>query len=154
MIFHWRHVWTVLAMAAIYAAMVPGSRAQQIPGGRATDFTSSAYYGPPNVRQVKMRLSGAEALPLPDGRLEVKQLKIETFSVSGKPEAVVSAPQCIYAPLEGMAGSSGRLELRSADGQVRVEGDGFLWQQADNSLTISNNVHTVIQAGSWAMTLP
>jgi hypothetical protein len=44
--------------------------------------------------------------------------------------------------------------LQSADGQIRTDGDGFLWQQADNSLTISNNVHTVIKTGSLKMTLP
>ena len=119
-------------------------RAQQLPTGHGTDFTSSTYYEPPHEQQVRLRLSGAEASPLPGGLLEVKTLRVETFTETGKAEAVVSAPHCIYAPLDGVANSPGRLELRTGDGKFRVEGEGFLWRQADSLLIISNRVHTVI----------
>ncbi len=46
-----------------------------------------------------MKLSGAEASPLPGGLLDVKQLEIETFTADGKQEMMVQAPQCTYAPL-------------------------------------------------------
>jgi len=39
----------------------------------------------------------------------------------------------------------GRLKLRTGDGNYRVTGEGFLWRQNDSSLTISNNVRTVIE---------
>ena len=89
-------------------------------------------------------MSGAEASPLPGGLLDVKKLKVETFNTAGRTELVVRAPQCTYAPLDGVASSAGHLELRSGDGKFRVEGDGFLWRQNESSLTISNHVHTVI----------
>ena len=120
-------------------------RAQQTPLGHATDFTSESYFEPPNDRQVKMRLSGAEASPLPGGLLDVKQLRVETFDPAGKPEMIVRAPQCTYAPLDGVANSAGRLELRTGDGKFRVEGEGFLWRQGASSLTISNRVRTTIE---------
>jgi hypothetical protein len=130
--------------AFVFLVAVTGVMAQQLPLGHATDFTSSTYYEPPHETQLKMKLSGAEASPLPGGLLDVKRLRIETFGLDGKPESVVSAPQCIYAPLDGAANSSGKLEMQTSDGKLRVEGEGFLWRQTNSLLTISNHVHTVI----------
>lgn len=126
---------------------VLNDRAQQVPVGHATDFTSSTYFEPPHEQQVKLKLSGAEALPLPGGLQDIRQLKIETFEVTGKTEMIVRAPQCNFALLDGVANSAGHMELQSGDGKFRVEGDGFLWRQNDQLLIISNNVHTVIKSG-------
>jgi hypothetical protein len=69
---------------------------------------------------------------------------VETFGLDGKTELVVRAPQCTYAPMDGVANSAGHLELESGDGKFHVEGEGFLWRQNTAALTISNRVHTVI----------
>jgi hypothetical protein len=135
--------WVTAAMFFFIAAV--SDHAQQAPIGHATDFTSEAYFEPPNDQQVKMRLSGAEASPLPGGLLDVKKLKVETFNTNGLTLAVVQAPQCTYAPLDGRASSAGRLEIRSGDGKFRVEGEGFLLRQTNWSLTISNRVRTLIE---------
>jgi len=134
--------------------IAPVVHAQQVPVGHATDFVSSTYFEPPNAQQIKLKLSGAEALPLPNGAQDVRQLKIETFAVDGKTEMIVSAPQCNYALLDGVANSAGHMELQSGDGKFRVEGDGFLWRQKDQLLIISNNVHTVIQSGVLQISTP
>jgi hypothetical protein len=134
----------VASLAMLLLAGISAVPAQQIPAGHATEFTSSTYYEPPHEQQIRLRLSGAEASPLPGGLLEVKSLRVETFTEAGKAEAVVSAPHCLYAPLDGVASSPGRLELRTGDGKFRVEGEGFLWRQADSLLIISNRVRTVI----------
>src|SRR5207244_10905831 len=42
------------------------------------------------------------------------------------------------------ASSSGRLRVQAADGKFSIEGEGFLWQQTNSSLFISNRVHTTI----------
>jgi len=130
--------------AAIFLFASVNDRAQQLPVGHATDFTSNQYFEPPNGQQVKMRLSGAEALPLPGGSLDVRQLRVETFSLDGKAEVIVRAPQCNYSPFDGVANSAGHMELQSGDGRLHVEGDGFLWRQTSSSLTISNHVRTLI----------
>jgi len=135
----------LVAGAVIFLA-AGSDRAQTPPAGHATDFTSESYFEPPHEQQVKMRLSGAEASPLPGGLLEVKQLRVETFNTSGKSEAVVRAPLCTYAPLDGVASSAGHLELQTGDGKLHVEGDGFLWRQNESVLTISNHVVTTIAA--------
>jgi hypothetical protein len=128
----------------LFFAVVGSDRAQPLPVKHATDFTSSQYFEPPHGQQVKLKLSGAEALPLPGGLLDVRQLRVETFSTDGKTEVVVRAPQCNYSPFDGVANSSGHMELQSGDGKFYVEGDGFLWRQASSSLTISNRVRTRI----------
>lgn len=130
--------------ATALAWLALSGRAQLAAGGHATDFTSSTYYDPPHETQIKLRLSGAEASPLPGGLLDIRQLRIETFSVDGRPELTINAPQCTYAPLTGTASSAGKLEMRTGDGKLHVAGEGFLWRQDASLLTISNNVHTLI----------
>jgi hypothetical protein len=56
--------------------------------------------------------------------------------------------------LDGIASSPGHLELQSGDGNMDTTGDGFLWRQSDYSLTISNNVHTVIKTGFFKLIAP
>ncbi len=131
--------------AAFFAGAGLGGHAQQTPVGHAKDFTSESYFDSPHEQQVKMKLSGAEALPLPGGWQDVRQLRVETFNVDGKPEMVVRAPQCYYLLFgDSVAKSSGHIEFQSGDGKIRVEGEGFLWRQNDSFLTISNRVRTLI----------
>ena len=135
-------------VAGLIGLMATGktwAQSESLPVGYATNFSSVAYFPPPNELQVQARLSGTEASPLPGALFDLKKMKVEKFSTAGKLEAVVEAPQCVYAPLDHVANSPGHLELRSGDGKFRVEGDGFLWEEGEQSLTISNNVHTVIQ---------
>jgi hypothetical protein len=122
------------------------------PVGHATNFTSVAYFEPPNEQAVKFRLTGAEAIPLPGAQLDLRKMKVEKFATDGKLEATVLAPQCFYS-LDGVVNSSGPVEFNSGDGKLRVEGEGFVWQQTNMSLVISNRVRTVIKAGISKMSL-
>jgi hypothetical protein len=134
--------WLIAGVLLFFAAME--NPAQQTPGG----FTSVEYYSTaPNPAQMKSRMSGSEAQPLPGGLLVIKQLKLETFYTNGSPQAIIEAPECIYNTVLNTANSAGHLHLQSGDGKIRTEGDGFLWRQDDSFLTISNHVHTVIETG-------
>jgi hypothetical protein len=147
-------VW-LAAGAALLLAVAPGLRAQQSGSatdftgsatdftGSATDFTHTEYY--PNQQQIKSILSGAEALLRPGGRFIIKQFKLQTFDSDGKTNKVVTAPECLYDEKNGTANSSGPVQLQNGDGKYRVAGEGFLWRQTNSFLTISNNVHTVIE---------
>jgi hypothetical protein len=135
----------IAGLAWLLAVGDVGAQSEPLPLGYATNFSSVAYFEPPHELQVKARLSGAEASPLPGALFDLKEMKVEKFSVDGRLEAVVEAPQCVYAPLDHVATSPGHLELRSGDGKFRVEGDGFLWEEGEQSLMISNHVHTVIK---------
>lgn len=120
--------------------------AQENLGGQAMNFTSVQYYPAPNQMQMKSRLSGADAQPLPGGLLVITQLKLELFATNGQPQAIVRAPECVYDTSKGVANSPGKLFLQNGDGKVRVEGKGFLWRQTDSFLTISNDVRTTIES--------
>jgi hypothetical protein len=137
----------LLAGAILLLAFVSGVRAQPGIASHARGFTSVEYYPAPLQQQMRSRLSGAEGQPLPGGLLVIKQLKLETFNTNGSPQAVVEAPECVYDTFNYTASSAGHLRLQSGDGKIRAEGDGFLWRQDDSLLTISNNVHTVIETG-------
>jgi hypothetical protein len=126
--------------------------AQQVFSGNANDFTTVEYYPMPNQFQMKLRLSGAEAAPLPGGLLVIKQFKLELFNTNGDTQAIVSAPECTYDTVHNQANSPGQLFLQNGDGKIRVQGTGFLWRQADSFLKISNNVQSVIQGGVVAPT--
>ena len=126
-----------------------GTRGWTQPNGvkHASDFTSVEYFASPRQQQIKSRLSGAEAQPQAGGLLIIKELKLETFDVDGNAEFIVEAPECVYDTQKDAASSSGHLKLRTGDGKFHVEGEGFLWRQNDSFLTISNEVHTVIETG-------
>jgi hypothetical protein len=122
--------------------------AQQPTKGHANDFSSVEYFEPPHQTLMRMRLSGAEAQPLAGGLLVIQRLKLETFDSNGVPEIIVTAPHCVYDTVHGVANSPGHLRLETADGSSHVEGDGFLWLQAGQTLYISNNVYSVFDTTS------
>jgi lipopolysaccharide export system protein LptA len=125
-------------------------RAQQPITGHANDFSSIEYYPAPNQTLMKTRMAGAEAQPLAGGLLVIRQLKLETFGTNGSPEAIVEAPECIYDTQNSVANSAGKLSVQNGDGKIHIDGDGFLWRQNDNFLTISNNVRTLIVGLAFA----
>ena len=145
---HLSRVTRLLIAGAVLFFAATAVRAQSNVVSHVNDFTSVEYYPAPHQQQMKSRLSGAEAQPLPGGLLAIKQLKLEMFRPDGKPEIIVSAPECVYNQLDGTASSPGRLEVQTGDDKIRVEGEGFLWRQNDSFLTISNQVRTVIKMGS------
>jgi len=57
------------------------------------------------------------------------------------------AESCIFDRNEHKASSPGQLQIDSGDGNLHIEGEGFLWLAGDTNavLTISNKVHTVIK---------
>jgi hypothetical protein len=140
--------------AGLLFAVAFGVCAQQTGVQHANNFTTTEYYEPPHQQQIKSIMSGAEALPQPGGLLIIKQLKLETFNLDGKLELTVIAPECIYDTLNGVANSAGHLQVRTGDGKILTAGDGFLWRQSDQKLTISNNVCTVIENGANINTKP
>jgi len=137
-----RRILSVFMAAGLLAGAV---RAQQNLAGRANNFSSVEYFEPPHQRQMKSRLSGAEAQPQAGGLLAIKDLKLEMFNTNGAPEMVVKAPHCVYDTKRGEANSPGHLRLETGDGDSHIEGDGFLWRQSSSLLTISNNVRTVVE---------
>ena len=139
------------AAAMIFCIVAGRNLAQSLPLagqpiGHAQDFSTDIYYEVPSD-QIKARLSGAEALPLTGGLLEVKQFQLEAFQTNGATQISAQAATCTIALLDSTARSPGHLLLVSGDGHVHVESDGFMivWQTNAMSLTLSNNVHAVFE---------
>ena len=87
------------------------------------------------------------AMEIMHKRREKKKLKLETFQKDGTGEFILLADDCLYDSAERRAASAGPLEMKTADGRFFTEGEGFLWQERESILTISNRVHTVIRIG-------
>jgi len=113
--------------------------------GKVTDFKVPEYYEAPNQKQLKSLLKGAEAEPDPKGEVKITDVRIETYREDGTVESVVEAPHCTYNYKIREASSPGHIKAYSGDGRMRIEGDGFLLTLTNKSLTISNNIRTVIR---------
>ena len=137
--------FALLLIAAVPLAATV-NRAQQLPiASGASDFNSVQYYKAPHEQDIQRLFSGSEAEPLPGGLLLIKQVKIENFDLTGKLQVVAEAPECVYDPVNGVANSPGEVHVRSGDGKMKIDGEGFLWRQNDSIFTISNQVETVIE---------
>jgi lipopolysaccharide export system protein LptA len=119
-------------------------------GFKADNFAVADFYPAPNQRVKRYIITGTEGIPQPGNTVLVKGLKIQTFPLNGPPgvpEMILEAPQCILDQNTGIANSPGHMQVRSGDGKLRLEGDGFLFHQdkTNMSLTLSNHVHTTIE---------
>ena len=121
-----------------------------------TDFSAVLEnHKAPYETQMKSLLQGAEAEPQSGGQTLIRSLKLKTFSETGELQMLVQAPECVFATLRDSnsvgavhytVSSGGHLTAQSGDGRFVFEGEGFLWQQTNNVLIISNRVQTVIQS--------
>ncbi len=109
------------------------------------DFAVPDNFGPPHETQMKSLLQGDEAEPQSGGQILIRGLKLQTFNEAGEIQMVVRAPQCVFDTAQHTVFSNGRLEAQSGDGRFFFEGEGFLLQQTNSTLTISNRVHTLIK---------
>ena len=135
------------ALALALASVWIGERAPAQPSGvSGSNFsTVGGYFDPPNENQAQSLITGAEARPQPGGRYLIKTLKIETFLKNGQREFIIEAPECLYDVANRLASSPGPLHVQSGDGRFSVEGVGFLWQQSQGGLTISNQIRAVLR---------
>jgi hypothetical protein len=121
--------------------------AQSVLMGKVTNFKVPEYYEAPNQKQLKSLLTGAVAEPYAKGEMQIKitGLRVDTFREDGATESVVEAPECILNYQTRQAWSPGHIEAHTGDGRMRIQGDGFLLTITNKSLTISNNIRTVIR---------
>jgi hypothetical protein len=134
------------ASLAVVSFCLARLHAQSLPeGANASDFSSVEYFDAPNQQQVKSEISGAKAEPIEGGLLRIKQVKLERFQVDGKAQFIVTAPECVFNPMNGQANSPGEVHMQTGDEQLRIDGQGFLWRQSESYLIISNHVQTIIE---------
>ena len=121
------------------------AHAQPVSFGKGTNVKYRDYYDPPNQSKLRAVVQGSEAVPEGRSRVRMKNLHIESFHENGELESIVDAPDCIYDHESRTASSDGPMKARTADGRMRIEGTGFSLTLTNKSLTISNNVRTVMR---------
>jgi hypothetical protein len=129
---------------AAWCAFVLSLSAQTNATTKVKDFRVPEYYDPPHEGQMKSLLQGAEAEPASEGRILITSVKLKRFSENGELQVLVEAPHCVFDSVRREVSSPGPLRVRSADGKMDLQGEGFLWQQTNSNLVISNRVRTVI----------
>ena len=115
--------------------------------GAIKGFKLAEPYDPPHQAQLKFIMEGELAETLDNERTLITRAKLTNYRVTGEPEFIVTTPQCVRNNTNELINSPGRLRVETADGRFSIEGEGFLWREANSSLVISNRVHTVIEAG-------
>lgn len=135
-------------------AAAPATVPEEASLGRVKDFFVPDYFDPPDQNKIKSLLRGAEARPQPNARVYIKEAQLETYRLDGKAEMIVRAPECIYNQATQTASSTNRIEARSGDGRLFIEGEGFNWEQTNSVFTISNRVHTIIRSEPEKTTVP
>ena len=93
-----------------------------------------------------IRFEGAEARPLPGGLWEVSEFKLESIRPNGKKEMLVEAPKCVVDVTRKIASSDGALAVTREESGVSLTGVGFLYNELDKRLIISNRSRIVIHA--------
>ncbi len=130
----------VLALGVAISARL--GRAQPVLSGQGFKFAQ--YYEAPNETHIKASIEGAQGQQQPDGRWLITRAKYQTFSLTGEGELVVEAPECLFDPGQHSLSSAGPLNVRTADRGFALDGEGFLWQQTNSTLLVSNRVHTTV----------
>ena len=134
-------------LAALWLCACLTAKAQQPGTASVSNFNAFPdWYEPPHGSQAKSQIQGSHAEPLPGRRYDVKAARLTTFKQDGSREVLIAAPECIYDEGSRSAGSGGPVQMHTADGKFQIQGEGFLWQQTNYSVFISNEVHTIIQA--------
>lgn len=134
----------LLALALAIAGLAAAS--ERFGNMVVKNFAVPENFGPPHETRVKSLLEGAEAEPQSSSRqILIRGLKWQTFNETGETQLVVQAPHCVFDTEQRTVFSDSRLEAHSGDGRFFFEGEGFLLQQTNSTLTISNRVHTIIK---------
>lgn len=139
------HSWSRFVLAALTLGLTLSpsiGRAQPAVSGQGFKFTE--YFPAPHETQMKWMLEGAKAERQPDGRILGTEVKYLTFRETGGGEMTVQAPQCFYSREQRSLSSAGPLHVETADGRFAIEGEGFIYQQTNSTLWVSNRVHTIL----------
>jgi hypothetical protein len=152
------------AVVAVAGAVVVAASLVAIPGmvmaqpeGHAElmDFTAALEnFPPPNDNRAKTLLEGERAEPLSNGWFRLTGVKLKMFNTNGAVDMVAETPQCYFDSVARAVNSSGPLLIRKTDGTFDLSGEGFLLQQTNFDLIISNRVHTIIRKAPGQMLRP
>jgi hypothetical protein len=100
--------------------------------------------------RIKSLLTGKQAIPQNNGQILVVGARLETYVYDGAVrniDLIIEAPRCLFNFKTRVASSAGPMRAFRADGEAKIEGRGFVWEQRSSTLVISNAVRTVMENG-------
>lgn len=128
------------ALVAGTPAGVAGESAPVRPAARAGEFRLPLL----SQNQQTGLLTGTGARTQPDGTVFLETARVEHAPTAGPTNVslVIQATRCLVDLRQNRVSSADHLQVTTADGQLALEGVGFLWQQATSELVVSNQVRT------------
>ena len=100
--------------------------------------------------KIKSLLTGDRATPQKNGYILVEKARLETYVYDGaikNIDLIIHTPKCLFNFTTRVASSAEDMTVRRADGQAMIEGRGFVWDQRNGTLVISNAVKSVMENG-------
>lgn len=132
--------WCVAAVVCALAVRAEDANVQTVSGFRVPQYDDN--------NNLKSQLFGDFAKILPDGVIEITQLKIDFYS-KGVVAMTVTAPYCAYHQKEGMAKSDS--EVRIARENMVVTGVGFAYNGDDETFEILSQAKVVLKQAEKAI---
>ena len=114
--------------------------------GKIRGFQIPEYYPIKQGQKSALRslLIGKEAQPMQGGKIFVSGLRIECYGETGETNTVITTEDCFYLISEKKVVSDKEISLWQTDETFSIQGKGFLWDQKESLLVLSNQVKTRI----------
>src|SRR5437899_12749909 len=89
-------------VAVMFVGILHGQRQTVVKG-----FRFAEPYDPPYQNQTKYLLMGAEGRASGEGKVLLKEFRLETFARTGERQTIGSSPECVYDTVNRTANSAG-----------------------------------------------
>ncbi len=138
-----RRVFALSCLAWLGWGCADQVRAQErVPEGPVRGFSLPILDKTTLKRKALVR--GQSASPAGKDLWEIREVQFESYAEDGRTNLTVRSARCLCQVREERLSSPEKLELRSRDGMLSIEGTGFGWEEK-GGLTISNAVEAVVR---------
>lgn len=140
----------ILVLLAVVLASAVSGLAQRQPAavaGSGKDFKFPHYYPSSNgVRQLQTLVTGTEAQFVSNNMnlVRLQNPRLTNYTPQGKIEWSAAASECTVNVSSREVRGNTRMVFQTADEKLWLSGVGFLWQQTNSVLVLSNQVFTWI----------
>jgi hypothetical protein len=139
------HLTPLLASAvALFAGDIPlrAQSTQFLPG---KNFMAPEYYPASNgVRRLKNVVAGSEYRFVTNDIIWLQNPRLTNYALDGTIEWTVASPECTLNVTTKEVRGNTNMTFRTADERLFISGVGFLWQQTNSMLILSNQSFTWI----------
>ena len=140
--FHFRAAVGSIAALLVSIDCLRAQNTQFMPG---KNFMAPDYYPSSNgIRRLKSVVAGSEYRFVTNGIVWLLNPRLTNFAQDGKIEWTVASPECTVNMSTREVHGNSNMTFRTADEHLFISGVGFLWQQSNSMLILSNQSFTWI----------